>query len=113
MLRRFFATAAIAAVTAMASPAFAQCDTSFTLVNASGTTINELYFSSANSSNWGNDRLGSNVLPAGRQASYQPRPGGRYDFRVVFDNGRSVERRGIDLCSVSTVTVRGNGISAD
>ncbi|RVT97101.1 hypothetical protein EOD42_11975 [Rhodovarius crocodyli] len=113
MFRRFLAASAFAAMAAAATPAFAQCDTTFTLANASGVTIMELYFSSSNNSNWGNDRLGSNVLPAGRQMTFQPRPGGRYDFRAVFENGSSVERRGVDLCSVSTVTVQRGGISAN
>jgi hypothetical protein len=74
--------------------------------------VNEVYFNPTSNSNWGNDRLGQNVMPNGAAAQYRPNRGGNYDFRVVFDNGRAVERRSVDLCSVSTVTVTARGISA-
>lgn len=113
MIRRSILGAAVLAlVTGAAGAARAQCDTTFTLENRSGIQINELYFSSSRNSEWGNDRLGQNVLAAGASVRYQPRPGGAYDFRVVFANGRAVERRNVDLCSVSTVTVTAQGISA-
>ena len=111
MLRRSILGAGLLALAA-AAPAHAQCDTTFTLENRSGTQVNEVYFSSSRQSDWGNDRLGQNVMPAGTALRFQPRPGGAYDFRVVFANGRAVERRNVDLCSVSTVVVTAQGISA-
>lgn len=113
MFRRALLTCAFLAA-APVLPAFAQgCDTTFALANRSGRQVNEIYFSSSRNDNWGNDRLGQNVLPNGTSRQFRPSPGGNYDFRIVFDNGQAVERRGVDLCAVSTVTVTARGISAE
>jgi hypothetical protein len=96
-----------------AMPAFAQCDTSIRVVNRSNAVVNELYFNPTRLSNWGPDRLGANVLASGASSNYRPSPGGNYDFKAVFANGREVERRNVNLCEVSTVTISGNGISAE
>ena len=113
MFRRALLTCAVLAA-APVLPAFAQgCDSTFALANRSGRQVNEIYFSSSSNDNWGNDRLGQNVLPNGTSRQFRPSPGGNYDFRIVFDNGQAVERRGVDLCAVSTVTVTARGISAE
>lgn len=110
MLRRAMLTAAILCGVASA-PALAQCDTSFTLANRSNAVVNEVYFNPTRLTNWGPDRLGQNVLAPGSSVNFRPSPGGNYDFKIVFANGRELERRGVDLCSVSTVTVSGSGIA--
>lgn len=111
MFRRALLTLAVMAATA-SFPALAQtCDTSFTLQNNSGRQINEIYFSPTSDNAWGADRLGTNVLPAGRSVSYRPSPPGRYDFRVVFEGGQALEQRNVDLCAVGTVTVSAQGIA--
>jgi hypothetical protein len=113
MLRRFLLALPLLAATA-ATPALAQgCDTSFEVVNRSNRTVQELYFSSANRDDWGRDRLGENVLPSGRRVSFRPPAGGNYDFKVVWDNGRSAELRNVNVCSASIITVGNNGLSAD
>ncbi|MFC7737017.1 hypothetical protein ACFQX4_14450 [Roseomonas sp. GCM10028921] len=90
---------------ASAAPALAQGgDPSFNLVNRSGTVIQELYVSSAQVQSWGGDLLGRDVLPSGR--SFPVRlPQGQCvnDLRVVYEGGRSEERRGIDTCRLSEV----------
>lgn len=110
MLRRAMLTAAILCGVASA-PALAQCDTSFTLTNRSNAVVNEVYFNPTRLTNWGPDRLGQNVLAPGSSVNFRPSPGGNYDFKIVFANGREIERRSVDLCSVSTVTVSGSGIA--
>ncbi|MES2711074.1 MAG: hypothetical protein V4653_05790 [Pseudomonadota bacterium] len=112
MFRR--ATLALALLSATISlPALAQsCDTSFNVVNNSGRTIMEIYFSPARQNNWGADRLGADVLAAGASKAFRPSPGGAYDFRMVFDGGAPVERRNVDICAVSTITVTATGINA-
>lgn len=112
MFRRALLTVALIGATA-SQAAFAQtCDTSFTLQNNAGRQINEIYFSPTTDNAWGADRLGANVLPAGRSVNYRPSPPGAYDFRVVFEGGQSLEQRNVNLCAVSTVTVTAQGITA-
>lgn len=112
MLRRSFLGAAfVALATVAAASAQAQCDTTFMLENRSGVQINEIYFSPVAQQDWGQDRLGQNVLPAGQSVRYQPSPAGSYDFRVVFANGQALERRNVDLCAVGLVAVTAQGIA--
>ena len=89
------------------------CDTSFNVVNASSYTVQELYFSPAAMRAWGNDQLGQNVLPPGRRASFRAANTGAYDFRVVWNNGRAAELRGIDVCVASTITATNTGLLAN
>jgi hypothetical protein len=99
--RRALLVAALAALPAL--PAVAQGDPSFSLLNRSGQTINEIYVSPVSEPNWGRDLLGSEVLPSGRAFPVRipPRAGCRQDVRVVYGDGRPEERRNVDTCSVS------------
>ena len=80
----------------------ASADPSFRLTNRSGTTLNELYVSSARDSAWGPDRLGRNVLP-GRSQMIVRLPMGQCvnDIRVVYANGQALERRGVNTCALT------------
>lgn len=81
---------------------------SFNFVNQSGAVIREIYVSSSRISNWGGDRLGANTLPPGGSV-YINLPGSlgcNSDIRVVYMNGAAAERRGIETCSLNTVTWR-------
>ncbi|HEY8609924.1 MAG TPA: Tat pathway signal protein, partial [Roseomonas sp.] len=74
---------------------------SFNFINRSGQTIRELYISLSSQANWGQDRLGNNVMNPG-QSLWVELPGGRScaaDIRVVYMNGAAAERRGIETCS--------------
>ncbi|MFC0408110.1 hypothetical protein [Roseomonas elaeocarpi] len=100
--RRLFFAAAL--LTATAAPALAAGpqgnDPTFFLVNNSGDTINEAYVSSSRQDNWGEDRLGENVLSSGLALRIAP-PRGQCnnDIRVVYDGGRSEERRNVNTCN--------------
>ncbi|WP_338663347.1 hypothetical protein VQH23_24840 [Pararoseomonas sp. SCSIO 73927] len=97
---------ALAFLAGLAGPALAQGqgNPSFNLVNRSGQTIEQLYASSAQQSTWGRDLLGNDVLPNG--GSFAVRlPAGQCnnDIRVVYQGGRSEERRGVDTCRTNEV----------
>ena len=81
---------------------------SFNFVNGSGTVIREIYVSSTRTNNWGPDRLGANTLSPGGSV-YINLPGSlgcNTDIRVVFMNGASNERRGVETCSRTDVVWR-------
>jgi len=103
VLRRAFLATSL--LLAGAVPALAQGgDPSFSVVNRSGQTIEQLYVSSAQENSWGQDRLGRNTLSNGR--SYAVRlPAGQCvnDIRVVYQGGRAEERRGVDTCPLNEV----------
>ncbi|MBI0534947.1 Tat pathway signal protein [Roseomonas sp. KE2513] len=81
---------------------------SFNFVNRSGMVIRELYISLSSQSNWGADRLGSNVMGPGQTLYIQLPNGGSCaaDIRVVYNNGASAERRGVETCSRTDVVWR-------
>jgi len=82
-------------------------DPSFRLANRGGATINEIYVSSANDQSWGADRLGQDVLPAGRHALIRlPQGQCMNDIRVVFADGRAEERRRVDTCAITEMAFR-------
>lgn len=88
------------------------CDTSFRVVNASSSVVEKLYFNPSARSDWGNDRLGQEILRPGRSTNHRAQQAGDYDFRVVWANGRSAEIRNIDVCAASTITVTNYGLRA-
>lgn len=108
--RRLLLGAALAA--GLSSVAQAQCDRRFSLVNQSGTQINEFYFGSSAQRSWGVDQLGTNVLANGRTANFETRSPGRNDFKVVWSNGQTAELMGVDICATNSIVATPRGISA-
>ncbi len=104
-LRRGLPAAAL--LLGLAAPALAQStDPSFRINNRSGVTIQEVYVSSAARSDWGQDQLGQNVLHHG-QSLIVRLPVGECvnDIRLVFANGRSLERRGVNTCGITDYNI--------
>ena len=87
----------------LAGPALAQGNNpDFRLNNRTGSTINEVYVSSASRSSWGRDLLGNNTLPSGQSLNVTL-PAGQCvnDIRVVYENGASQEQRGVNTCGIT------------
>jgi hypothetical protein len=70
----------------------------FKIQNASPEAINEIFINISTESNWGSDRLGSNVLLPGDSITIELRSCVN-DIRVVFKSGRAIERRHVDICA--------------
>lgn len=82
----------------------------FTLNNRSQNTITHVYVSPVSDSNWGEDILGQDVLPAGESAQITfPRAETecQWDIRVTIDGDQNQELRGIDLCTTTDVNYDG------
>jgi hypothetical protein len=97
---------------AVAPQPMVACDTRFQVVNNSGLTVMQLFFSHASRSDWGVDQLGQNVLPPGRAWNFTAANAGAYDFRVVYQNGRAAELRRVDICRASRIVVTNQGLYA-
>ena len=90
----------------------AQCDTSFTLVNRSGSTVQEFYFGSSAQRSWGTDQLGTNVLVNGATMRFRARNAGANDFKIVWANGATAEVMRVDICVTSEIVATRSGIEA-
>jgi hypothetical protein len=114
--------AALAALTlgGAALPASAQTDRDgqqrwINIVNRSGVTIREFYMTDVDTRGWGDDRLGQEVVEPGDSLRVVPTPRQRsrgycqFDMKVVFANDRTVERRGVNLCSTSNLVCTSTG----
>jgi hypothetical protein len=78
-------------------------DPSFVFVNRSGEPIREIYVSLTTERSWGRDRLGPRqILPPGASMPIGlPRTGVcTVDMRVVYMDGRVLEQRNVETCSV-------------
>jgi hypothetical protein len=82
-------------------------DPSFTLINNGSRAIRELFASLATDDDWGQDRLGRDTIEAGdRQQIRLPEGPCNYDLRIVWSNGRSEERRDVNLCEARELSFR-------
>ncbi|MGU3496040.1 hypothetical protein ACLBXM_18520 [Xanthobacteraceae bacterium A53D] len=84
----------------------------FTLVNKTGYDIEEVYVSPSRADDWEEDVLGKDVLEDGDswhiRFTRAAKPC-KWDLKVVYsDDGSSAIWYGIDLCSVSKITIRYN-----
>ncbi len=82
----------------------------FTLVNKTGIVINNLYVSESKSDDWEEDVLGEEVLENGESVTitFKGRKACKWDLMVKDAEGEGLYWRDIDLCEVSTVTLKCN-----
>lgn len=86
----------------------------FVLVNRTDVEIHELYISSADTDDWEEDVLGVDTLPPGESVniSFKGHKECKWDLMVKDEEGTSIEWSGLDLCSISKVTLRLKGKKA-
>jgi hypothetical protein len=77
-----------------------------TLVNQHRRVIQQAFLSPAESRDWGDDVLGTEVLPVGGRFEARAISGCRADLRIIFDSNAAEERREIDICANTTITLR-------
>ena len=123
MTTRLLATAAaalMASCLSIAPVAQAQTDRDgqqrwINIVNRLGVTIREFYMTDVDTRGWGDDRLGQEVVEPGDSLRVVPTPRQRargycqFDMKVVFANDRTVERRGVNLCSTTNLVCTSTG----
>jgi hypothetical protein len=108
-LRNLSVAAAVVLPTSLAFVAPARAGLqNFTMRNNTSTTIERVYISTNDDNNWGPDRLGrTQVIRPG--ASHRFNFTGFdeciFDIKVVFADGDESQKRGVDLCQISTFNV--------
>ncbi|MCW3477255.1 hypothetical protein [Limobrevibacterium gyesilva] len=110
---------AAAAPPAPATPPVGQ-NSSFNLVNRSNAAIRELFVTAAGNANWGQNRLdgktaGATSIAPGASFAVRRRIDTNcvFDLRVVFADGRSEEKRGVNTCAVEDVVIGGGAAAAN
>jgi hypothetical protein len=101
------APAAICGLAAITGPAMAD-DLEFTLTNATSVSATEFYVSPANVDDWESNLLDGKYLPAGNEVTVTIGDGRRtctYDLKTVFEDGRTAQNDGVDLCQTGKYTV--------
>jgi len=104
MLTTLRAAALAAAATLFALPAAA--DITFVLNNATTVDLMEFYASPTDASDWEEDILGEEILPAGGagQVIIGEDRGCDYDIKMVFADGEELEDA-INICETSEYTI--------
>jgi hypothetical protein len=98
------------------SPALAG-EQDFSLINATGYEIGELYVAPSDSSDWQEDVLGQDTLADGAQANIgfsRDTDTCTWDLKVVYsEDNSSAEWHAVDLCKLSVVTIKYNADSGE
>jgi len=107
--RRAKALAAVCALSMLlAAAAFAQGKQDFTLHNATGVEIHELYVSPHSSDDWEEDVLGQDTLPSGESVDIhfsRKEKSKLWDLKVVDKEGNSIVWENLNLLEISEVTL--------
>jgi hypothetical protein len=88
--------------------AFAQGKQDFTLHNATGVEIHELYVSPHSSDDWEEDVLGQDTLPDGESVDIhfsRKEHAKMWDLKVVDKEGNSITWENLNLLEISDVTL--------
>lgn len=75
------------------------------IINETGAALVEFYASNAGTSNWEEDMLGWDRLRSGGSFVADIDDGSgycRFDFKAVFDDGRTAVKYGVDVCRIET-----------
>ena len=95
--------------TALAPDTAAAQDRRVRIINASNVTVNSFFASNTKRTSWEEDILGNSVLAPGQSVMVNINDGTgacMFDFRAVLANGRKVESHGMNVCQISSWTVR-------
>lgn len=89
-------------------------DTRFTLVNRSAEPIFKVFISPLQSTGWGQDILGEEVLMQGYEQVFNPGSarGCSFDLRVEYQSRRIEEKRNLNLCQLDRVDFDGRSATA-
>ncbi len=84
-----------------------------TLQNRSRRAIQQVFISSADAPEWGDDRLTDGTVAPGESTTLAYRGPCVADLRIVFANRAAEERRGLDLCDTPALSITPGWTTAD
>ena len=85
-------------------------DADFTLVNATGYTIEGVFLAPAKKNDWGKDRLGEKVIDnnQSRLFKFSDTANCVQDLQVQFEEGGDATWENLDLCEINKLTIKYN-----
>ena len=104
MLIRLAALVIVSCVAAVAAHA---ADRNVDILNRTGRTMTQFYASVTRSNSWEENILGNDSLDDGDTQSVDIDDGSGkcvFDFKAVFRGGATAEKRGINVCEITTFT---------
>jgi S1-C subfamily serine protease len=93
-----------------AAPAGPGAVSEVTITNDATITIQVIHIRPAGARNWGEDRLGADVLPAGRSQAFRVSRGPQqcaFDIRVIYERGGEEVRERQDICRTTAYAFTG------
>jgi hypothetical protein len=102
---------AILAFFVFATPALAD-HTSFYVVNRSPVALMEVYATSVVNRSFGQDLLGTSIINPGNRRLVRPvdNRGCLFDVAFTFYGGHIVNRRNLNLCTITELSTTGQGV---
>lgn len=83
----------------------------FTLTNATGYPIKHVYVAASSSDSWEEDVLGKDLLSEDEYVEIsfdRGTPNCKWDMKVIYTDGDQAVWHGLNLCSISKVTLKWN-----
>jgi len=80
----------------------------FTLHNATGKVLKEVYVGPNSSDEWGSDVMGKDVVGDGESVhlSFHPKATAKHwDLKIVFDDGKATVWTDFDLTTIDDITI--------
>jgi len=80
----------------------------FTLHNATGKVLKEVFVGPTSSEEWGSDVMGKDVVGDGESVhlSFHPKATAKHwDLKIVFDDGKSTVWTDFDLTTIDDITI--------
>lgn len=108
---KWFMAGVLALAFGIAGNATAEGQQDFTLVNKTGYEIDQVYVSSAHTTDWEEDVLGQDTLGNGERVNIHFSRGTKgcsFDLRVVYTDESEAIWENIDLCTTEKITIRWN-----
>jgi hypothetical protein len=95
----------------MSTPALSD-HTSFYVVNRSPVALMSVYATSVVNRSLGNDLLGEKIIDPGRRVLVRPQDnrGCLFDVAFRFYGGHIVNRRNLNLCTITELSTTGQGV---
>lgn len=84
-----------------------------TLINHAARPVQQVFISSSDAGDWGDDRLTKSSISVSDSATLTYRGDCVADLRVVYDNRSAEERRGVDICTARRIAIQPGWVTED